>query len=285
MNKNYHPLVSFTYFASVIIFSMIFMHPLCILISLISGIAHMYVLGNAKHISHFLPIIIAAALLAPIFTHAGETILAYFPDGNPLTLESIIYGFASAAMFLAVICHFSCFNKIMTSDKLMYLFGKISPSFSLIFSMILRFIPKFRLQLKQTSDVQNHQKNNSVSERLKNGIKILSITLTRSLEEAVDTADSMKSRGYGLSSRTAFSNYSMDKRNIICLSIMLLLSLSVIIFQIFGHFSFVYFPCIVYKKITYTNISAFGIYFLLFIAPIAAEIIEVFLWKKSQSKI
>ena len=47
----------------------------------------------------------------------------------------------------------------------------------------------------------------------KTAITILSIMLTWSLENALETADSMKSRGYGLPGRTAFSIYRFDSRD------------------------------------------------------------------------
>ena len=43
----------------------------------------------------------------------------------------------------------------------------------------------------------------SLLQRLKNAITILSIMVTWALENAIETADSMKSRGYGLPGRTA----------------------------------------------------------------------------------
>lgn len=69
------------------------------------------------------------------FNHQGATILAYLPSGNPLTLESIAYGFAAAAMLAAVVLWFSCWNTVMTSDKLMHLFGRVVPALSLLLSM------------------------------------------------------------------------------------------------------------------------------------------------------
>ena len=77
------------------------------------------------------------ALINPAFNHEGVTIIDYLPSGNPLTLESIVYGFTSAVMIVSVICHFSCYNEIMTSDKFIYLFGKIIPAMSLIISMTM----------------------------------------------------------------------------------------------------------------------------------------------------
>ncbi|MEG1317234.1 MAG: energy-coupling factor transporter transmembrane protein EcfT, partial [Oscillospiraceae bacterium] len=70
------------------------------------------------------------------------------------TLEAIVYGFASAALLASVMCWFSCYNAVMTSDKFVCLFGRIIPSLSLLLSMCLRFVPKFKAQIKEVSNAQ-----------------------------------------------------------------------------------------------------------------------------------
>ena len=105
----------------------------------------------------------------------------------------------------------------MTSDKFVYLFGRIIPALSLVLSMTLRFVPKFQAQLQVVSEAQRcigrDVSNGGVLQRLRNAITILSIMVTWSLENAIETADSMKSRGYGLPGRTAFSIYRFDSRD------------------------------------------------------------------------
>jgi len=158
-----------------------------------------------------------AAIINPAFNHEGATILAYLPSGNPLTLESILYGLASAVMLAGVITWFSCYSAVMTSDKFVYLFGRIIPALSLVLSMTLRFVPKFRAQLHVVSEAQRcvgrDVSGGRTFQRVKNAITILSIMVTWSLENAIETADSMKSRGYGLPGRTAFSIYRFDERD------------------------------------------------------------------------
>ena len=156
-------------------------------------------------------------VINPAFNHEGATILTYLHTGNPLTLESIAYGIAAATMLAAMICWFSCYNEVMTSDKFVYLFGRIIPSLSLILSMSLRFVPRFKARIKEVSEAQRcigrNVSNGGVIERARHGITILSIMVTWALENAIETADSMKSRGYGLQGRTAFSIYRLDKRD------------------------------------------------------------------------
>ena len=69
--------------------------------------------------------IIAATTL---FNHYGVTMLYYVESsGNWITLESLVYGIVLGAVMFVVIQWFSCYNKIMTTDKFVYLFGKLIP--------------------------------------------------------------------------------------------------------------------------------------------------------------
>lgn len=83
--------------------------------------------------------------------------------------------------------------------------------------MALRFVPRFAAQLKIISNAQKcvgrDISQGNLLTRAKNGLKILSILITWALENAVDTADSMRCRGYGLPGRTAFSNFRLDSRD------------------------------------------------------------------------
>ena len=219
--SGYHPLVNFLYFALVLVFSMCFMHPVCLLISLGSATAYNLYLKGRKglrfSLRFLLPMMVLAAVLNPAFNHEGATILAYLPNGNPLTMESMIYGLAAAFMLASVVQWFSCYNEVMTSDKFVYLFGRIIPALSLVLSMTLRFVPRFNAQLKVVRQAQQcigrDLSDGSIPRRMRNGITILSILVTWSLENAIETADSMKSRGYGLPGRTAFSIYRFDSRD------------------------------------------------------------------------
>ncbi len=291
--SKYHPVVCFAYFIAAIGFSVVFMHPITLLISLVCGFVYSLMLIGRKAIKfnlvYMIPLVLITALINPAFNHEGMTITAYLPSGNPLTLESIIYGAAAAIMLWSVICHFSCFNKVMTSDKFMYLFGKIVPALSLVLSMVLRFVPKFKTQMKAVSSAQSYVgrdvSQGNIIQRAKNGIKILSIMITWSLENAIDTADSMKSRGYGLPNRTAYSNFKFSKRDTKALLYIIFLSLYIIFGSIKNALRFKYFPVITGAETAIYGMSVFLAYLLLFICPIIIELWEAAKWKKSKLKI
>lgn len=200
---------------------MFFTHPACLLISLACALAYSVYLNGRKAVRtalfFLLPMMLMAAVLNPAFNHEGATILTYLPSGNPLTLESILYGAGAAVMLAAVVTWFSCYTAVMTSDKFVYLFGRVIPALSLVLSMALRFVPRFKSQLRTVSEAQRcvgrDVSNGSLLQRVRNAVTILSIMTTWALENAIETADSMKSRGYGLPGRTAFSIYRFDGRD------------------------------------------------------------------------
>ncbi len=289
----YHPLVNFSYFAFVFAFSMIFMHPVCLGISLTCAFIYSISLKGRRaakfNFIFLLPMMLAAALINPAFNHEGATILTYLHTGNPLTLESIVYGIAASCMLAAMVCWFSCYNEVMTSDKFVYLFGRLIPSLSLILSMSLRFVPKFKAKIKEVSDAQKcigrDVSNGSIFERAGHGITILSIMVTWSLENAIETADSMKSRGYGLRGRTAFSIYRMDTRDKKALAAIIILGLFVLMGGIFGGLRWRYFPTMKGSTSGILSISLWLAYTGLCLVPPIVDRVEEQQWKATQSKI
>ncbi len=288
--SNYHPLVNFSYYSFVFLFTMFHMHPIYLFISLIGAFSYSVYLKGMKGLKFnlvlILPTMLMTALINPAFNHEGVTILTYLPSGNPLTLESITYGIASASMLASVIMWFISYNEVMTSDKFVYLFGKIIPGLSLVLSMALRFIPKFKDQIKQVSDTQKtlgrDVSTGSIIQRAKIGLTILSIMVSWALENSIETADSMKSRGYGLPGRSAFSIYRFDKRDLKALSSILILGSYIVLGWILGGLKWRYFPSMKGKSLDYYFISLCLSYLTLVFLPIILNIEEERQWKRTQ---
>ena len=291
MQKNdafadFHPLVNILYFCLAIGFSFVFMHPVGLAVSLLSGIAYMFVLQGKKALRFallfLLPVFLLATAVNPLFSHAGATILAYFPNGNPLTLESILFGIATAAMLVAVIAWFRAFGVVMTSDKFIYLFGRAIPALSLVLSMALRFVPRFVAQMKTVAYAQRgigrDVSQGSPLQRAKQGMRILSVTVTWALENAIETADSMKSRGYGLPGRSAFSIFRFDKRDKFALLFLLLCAAYIITGAVLGGLRFLYFPQASGAWGAY-SFSVFAVYLVFFAWPLFINAKESLRWK------
>jgi len=290
--SSYHPIINFSYFCAVILFGMFFLHPVLLTMSLLGAFSYSAYLNGKKaikfNLGFLLPMMIVVCLINPLFNHRGVTILGYLRD-NPITLESIVYGLVTGFMFATIILWFSCYNAIMTSDKFVYLFGRIIPALSLVFSMVLRFVPKFKAQIKVVSNAQKcvgrDVSNGSTLEKTKHGLKILSIMMTWALENAIDTADSMKSRGYGLHGRTAFSIFRFDSRDKLLLAAILFITAIILMGAALGQNTIQYFPMIKIPEITTISIIVYIAYLILCFLPIILNVREDMKWQHLQSKI
>ena len=209
----------------------------------------------------------------PAFVHQGVTILTYLPSGNPLTLESILYGLAAALLLASVVLWFRCFSTVMTSDKFIYLFGRVIPALSLVLSMTLRFVPRFRRQFRAVSQAQRYMGRDTASgglvQRGKNAMKVFSVLVTWSLESAIDTADSMRSRGYGQPGRTAFSIYRLDDRDRSLLLWLGFCGLYLLVGALSRGLYFQYYPLLLGAPAQPLTISFFAVYLLLCLTPAA----------------
>ena len=250
--SSYHPLVIFLYFGILLTFSMLSMQPVCLLISAICAAFYYVTLKGAKAgrllLRGVLPVFLLTVIINPAFSHEGETILRYLPTGNPLTLESIVYGIAAGIMMIGLLLWFACFSETVTSDKFVYLFGRIIPALSLLLSMTLRFVPRFISQFDTVRDVQRMMGRDTddgrLLKRIKNAVACFSIVVTWSMENAIETADSMKARGYGTKKRTAYSIYKWDDRDRSTLVFLIFCGLFLLSGGLAGKLFWRYFPSV-----------------------------------------
>ena len=290
---SYHPVVNFSFFALVLGFTMFFTHPVCLGISLAcAGAYSLYLKGRGGwrfSLLYLLPLLLLTALLNPLFNHQGATVLTYFRSGNPLTLESILYGVAAAVMLISVIYWFSCFNAVISSDKLLYLFGRVTPALALLLSMTLRFVPRFVAQFKIVADAQRglgrEVTAGGLLGRARRGARLLSIVTTWALENAVDTADSMKSRGYGLAGRTAFARYAWARRDVYALLFLALAGAYLVGGAATHGLDFRWFPTLKSVGRDAFSCSLYAVYFALCTLPLLLNLREDANWKLLQSRI
>lgn len=286
--SEYHPAINFLYFVLVIGFAMFFMHPVCLCISLCGSMGYLAYLRGGEallaQLKFLLPMTLMAAVLNPTFNHAGDTVLMQLPSGSPLTLESVLYGVAAAAMLGAVVLWFSCYTVVMTSDKFVYLFGKMIPALSLVLAMTLRFIPRFRSQFQAVCEAQRcvgrDLSEGTLLQRMRRAVTVLSIMLTWSMENAIETADSMKSRGYGLTGRTAFSIYRMDGRDKKALLWLGLCGGYVFANGMAGGLQWQYFPCLQGVPVRGLTLSVWMVYLALCLTPVSVGLYGERAWRK-----
>ncbi len=271
-----HPWVTAVYFAFAFAFSMAFRHPMYQAASFCGALIYALLVQGKRSVAftfkYALPVILITALINPVFNHAGVTVISYLPTGNPLTAESILYGFSSGIMFSCIMLWFLSFNRVMTSDKLICLFGRVAPILSLLLSMTLGFIPKFKKTLRNIKASQeslcaacNEERN--PFKRLRSSLSVFFAAVTYSLEGAVDTSDSMKSRGYGLSGRTAFSIYRFKARDGVFLSVTLASAAMIMLSAVLGFTAVRFFPSVAVMELNTLSIFLFVFYVIFCFQP------------------
>ena len=287
---NLHPAVSMAYFVLVLVLTLICMHPVMVALSFLGASWFSIRLRGLKSYGRTMcfvgPMFILIALANPLFNHRGVTPLF---EINHLwyTLEATIYGLVSACSLCAVVIWFTCYQKVMTSDKFLYLFGKPFPGTSLLITMTLRFIPQLqqnRREIKQAQAMLN-EKGTRLFQKLGMALRNLSVLLTMSLENAVETADSMKARGYGARRRTTFHLFRFDGRDARTLGAIVAIGGVVILARCFGHGYMEFYPRMTPLVLGAASYTMFVFCAVLMLLPGILETKEAIRWRSCVSKV
>ena len=279
----FHPFVNLIFYVVVLGITMFQMQLGLVLISVFSALVYYFCLKGRKGIRYLFVIaciFIVSSFINPLFSHKGGTLLFYLFTGNPVTLESIIYGVVSAGIISGMLLWFSTFYEIMGMERLLGSIGKAAPHITLLISMILRYIPQYTKHQKEVAAINDVDREQSLKDKIKKGSRIFSITTTWALENSIYTADSMKARGFGVKKRTSYSNYRIEGRDV--LAILWIGSLAAGVLWLLQReclFTY-YYPYIVYKE----SLSAYVLYTLLCMTPVLMHIREEVRWHRLKSK-
>lgn len=199
----FHPSVQALYFGGIIVLTMLAIHPVYVGISFVGAITYnIYLKGwrsTFKMLTWQLPLIVFITILNPIFSSVGSTEL-FRIGSRALYLESMLYGLNMGVLLASMMMWFSNAAQVMSTDKILGLFGNVLPSISLMMSMIARLIPRFVAQGQEIRIVQRASsisKSEGKKEALNEGIRLSSVLMGWSMEDSLETASAMRARGYG----------------------------------------------------------------------------------------
>lgn len=274
-----HPLLNFLYFVFVIGISMFAMHPAFLAVSFVVSWCYSVVLMGWKSLRFnvfiLIPALILMTLINTLNVHNGVTVLFYLND-NRITLEAIVYGFASAVMLTNVIVWFRCFSSIVTADKFIYLFGRAAPVLALTLSMIMRYIPLLKNRFKEIAMGQRCMgrvtKGRGLISKIRLYGKELSILIAWSLEASIESADSMEARGYGLHGRTSFHLFRLAGHEKGLLAVMAVLGGVTTLACCLGKLTIYYYPAIVLKPLDWLQWLSLAAYTALMLLPMGMDV-------------
>lgn len=217
---SYHPAINLIYFSAAVFCAADFDHPCFIIIAWAGFFIYSFMLNGRKGLLFnlcLIPLVFLYGCIYAGYNHFGVTVLRENIIGNMITLESFVYGLTIGLRAAILLMIFSCVLSVFSSDKVVYLFGRISPRLSLFLSIILRSQPliKKMASLINTArrGIGKGARQGSVLRRLRNTVGIFSILITCTVESFGGTSASMKSRGFLLRGRSAYSIYRFDNRD------------------------------------------------------------------------
>lgn len=284
-----HPAVNLIFFAAVLVGMITFQHPVFLVISFLCAFAYSVKRNGWKAVVFnlcLLPFVVAFALYYSSYTHFGMTVLHQNMVGNNMTLESLVYGAVLGVTGAGVCIWFSCVFSVFTTDKVVYLFGKVSPRLSLFLAILLRMIPRIKKEAKRINMAQQGigrgASQGNLWQRIRNSLRIFSMLITWTIDSLTIASESMCSRGSSLRRRKAFSIYRFDNRDrLFVIGLFLCLTLTMMA-VLLGQTDMVYDPKIIWTQVNPLFCIGYGVLCLM---PFGLELWTEYRFQKARRSI
>lgn len=300
----YHPAIAAIYLVAALVFTMAAFHPVFLAMNLIVAVAYNIFLRGwrpaLKTLGWQLPLLIIIAIINPIFSQSGSTILFKFGH-SAFYLESLVYGLCMGVMLIAVMQWFSNLSHILTSDKMMQLTGRFMPTIGLMVTMILRLVPQFMRRskaIRSTQEVctaaslekqlgygaqdspENAQNRGFFAKRadsVRSYLRDLTVLMGWGMEDSLDTSEAMRARGWGAApKRTTYKRSDFRLRDGIMAAIMGALIVLSGFLAVVACMQFTYYPELSELIVWWGYVP----YFIFLIIPFVMEIKERILWSR-----
>jgi energy-coupling factor transport system permease protein len=217
--ETWHPMVLAAYFAGTIGLAMFGIAPACVAISLAGGLSFALVTQGARaalaKLRWQLPLLVLICLINPLYSAMGSTLLGKVGPFR-IYAESLAYGAVMGVLLVSVLLWFEAAASVVGSDEVLELGGGVLPSVTLATSMVMRLIPQLMRRGQVARDVAHASSASGKGPR--EGVRLLGVLLTWSLEDSVERSDSMRARGWGAhASRTAYRSHMLCRRDVCAL--------------------------------------------------------------------
>ena len=288
-----HPAAIAVYYILLLIIIMVSNSPVFLITSAVIGLGYGLIHRGVRHGLKLLRvailIILFVALINGFFTHNGGTVLFYI-GSQRITKEAFLFGANMSLVIISAIFWFSSFNVIMTSDKLIHVFGKLVPVIGLVISMVFRFIPLLQQRLTEIQAGQaalGKERIKGPIGKIRQYTKEISTLVSWSLEASIESADSMSARGYGLRGRTSYSIFKIEGPDIAVLIISVICGAMVLVGYQFKIAKLSFYPFIIRAKEVsfWMEAGVFLGFLVLLLMPVVIDLYGELKWKRSLSKI
>lgn len=247
-----HPLVILLYYIMAVVLVVWLAHPVVNGIVFFLALAvYVTYMGVTKGIRLAAGGILAALFCVvwnPLFNHRGVTVLFQVNDIR-FTWEALMYGIHMAGILMSSVVLFACFGRTMTAEKIMTLTGKRLPSFSLLFSMVLRFVPKAARDFREMASLHGNKPT------------VISGMIGMELEHSMEKSIAMKDRYYGSGNRSSYYAKKLQKEDGILLVLLLALAAGICLCSVQEKIFVRFFPSVRIAMPSCVMLAGLGIYY------------------------
>jgi energy-coupling factor transport system permease protein len=259
------PLVKLAWGGGLVVLSLIFNHPVYILILFLSIIPLVWLAGVGREWASTLKFCLWLGLsiivINALFSYHGDHVLIAAPFrlpvvGSPvITIEAIAFGAVMALKLVVIISVFTLINLTVHPDDIMAVLLKMRLPYKsvLVTSLSTRFVPCLVEDMGRISDGYRTRgvqlDAGSWFKKLRNRGKITLALLSNSLDRAVQVAEAMEARAFGNGEKRVFyKDINISKIDAVALGVGLLPLAAGIAARIYGYGDYQYYP----------NLSAIG---------------------------
>jgi energy-coupling factor transport system permease protein len=253
------PLVKLAWGGGLVVLSLIFSHPIYILILFLSVIPLVKLAGVGREWASTLKLALWLGLsiivINALFSYHGDHVLLAAPFrlpavGQPIiTLEAIAYGAVMALKLAVIISVFSLINLTVHPDDIMAVLLKMRLPYKsvLVTSLSTRFVPCLVEDIGRISDGYRTRgvqlDAGGWFKRVKNRAKITTALLANSLDRSVQVAEAMEARAFGNGqNRVFYKEINISKIDAMTLVVGLLPLAAGIAMRVMGFGDYQYYP-------------------------------------------
>jgi energy-coupling factor transport system permease protein len=253
------PLAKLAWGGGLVILSLIFNHPVYILILFLSIIPMVKLAGVGREwasaLKFSLWLGLSIIVINALFSYHGDHVLLAAPFrlpviGQPvITLEAIAFGAVMALKLAVIISVFTLINLIVHPDDIMAVLLKMRLPYKsvLVTSLSTRFVPCLVEDMGRISDGYRTRgvqlDAGSWFRKIKNRGKMTTALLSNSLDRAVQIAEAMEARAFGSGQKRVFyKDINISKMDAVTLGVGLLPLAAGIAVRVLGYGDYQYYP-------------------------------------------
>ena len=271
-----YPGLQLAYYGLVLVLVFLVKHPLELAILWIAVVASMIYMNKLFGTNDFkqdvklyaFPLLFAllAGIVNALFRHYGMNPIFALPNGNQVTWDAFIDGGLGGFRFGLSLLWLKHMYDCMDTNRVLYLFKPLFPTFSLLLTLVLRFFPHFLEQsgeLVTVNKLKIRDRKLGFKDRWQNRADVLAKLSSWGLESSIVTGEMMQARGHGLvKKKTQYTLYKWTPRDSIIMLVVLVLGIVYFYLRSLGVLEFISYPFIytvAWSSLNYINLAALSI--------------------------